>query len=313
MDNELNFNNKKFLSSKRAGEIAGYTNDYVARLCRNGKIKGRMVGRTWYVEEESFQQFLNEHSSHKEDRKKQLANERKKEYIEATLEQKKSFLRSAILLLNNGNIFQRAGSFAVIVFVVFSIYSISVSGPLGYTKTVQSGYKSFVKIIDNTALFLVHSQQLVANEGVKNASGILARQASVAVNGGVATVSESVANFFEYVLNLATGALRSLAVKDDIAPQSFEQPIDGADDFQKEEKQFAQSSKEREGVVVVQSEGLNQNEIRKKEIEEAFSDEIEIIPDEDGRSGIIKPVFKTPGEEEYLYVLVPIDEKIAEK
>lgn len=309
MDSELNFNNKKFLSSKRAGEEASYTNDYVARLCRNGKVKGRMVGRTWYVEEESFQKFLNEHTARKEDRKKQLASERKKEYIEAALEQKRSMLSSVFLLLTNGNILQRAGVFVAIVFVVFGIYFASVSGPSGLAKNVRNSYTSFVKIVDNTALFFMHSQQLVAQEGIKNASGIFARQASVVVNGGVASVSESVTNFFEYVLKLATGALRSLAVKGDDGSQSFDQ----TENFQKEEKQFAQTNKEREGVVVVQSEGLSENEIRKKEIEDAFSDEIKIIPDEDGRSGIIKPVFKTPGEEEYLYVLVPIDEKIAEK
>jgi hypothetical protein len=44
-----------------AGEIArahGYVRDYVARLCRQGKVHGRQLGRLWYVDAESFSAFV---------------------------------------------------------------------------------------------------------------------------------------------------------------------------------------------------------------------------------------------------------------
>ena len=43
-----------YISARRAAEIAGYTADYVGQLCRAGKVQCRMVGRTWYVNEESI-------------------------------------------------------------------------------------------------------------------------------------------------------------------------------------------------------------------------------------------------------------------
>jgi hypothetical protein len=51
-----------------AGDIAsahGYVRDYVTRLCREGKVRGRRLGRFWYVDTESFTAFVhrNENST----------------------------------------------------------------------------------------------------------------------------------------------------------------------------------------------------------------------------------------------------------
>jgi hypothetical protein len=57
---ELNFEGKKFISSKRAGILTGYTNDYIGQLCRAGKVNAKTVGRGWYVEEVSILKHKNE-------------------------------------------------------------------------------------------------------------------------------------------------------------------------------------------------------------------------------------------------------------
>jgi hypothetical protein len=44
-----------------AAEIArkyGYVRDYVARLCRQGKVRGQRLGKLWYVDTESFATFV---------------------------------------------------------------------------------------------------------------------------------------------------------------------------------------------------------------------------------------------------------------
>jgi len=62
---ELILDNKKYVSSKRAARITGYAPDYVGQLCRSGKIDARLVGRTWYVNEDAL---INHRShSHKQD------------------------------------------------------------------------------------------------------------------------------------------------------------------------------------------------------------------------------------------------------
>jgi hypothetical protein len=45
---------KKYLSSPQAGKLVGYTTDYVGQLCRNKKVESQMIGRTWYVSEDSI-------------------------------------------------------------------------------------------------------------------------------------------------------------------------------------------------------------------------------------------------------------------
>jgi len=45
---------KTYISSRRAAEIAGYSTDYVGQLCRAGKVDCRVVGRAWFVTEESI-------------------------------------------------------------------------------------------------------------------------------------------------------------------------------------------------------------------------------------------------------------------
>jgi len=72
------------------------------------------------------------------------------------------------------------------------------------------------------------------------------------------------------------------------------------------EKGPAPLEQTQEGLIVIPS--TENNEENKKKIKETFSDEVEVEPDETGKSGIIKPVFKRPTEQEYFYLLVPVNE-----
>ncbi len=65
-----------------------------------------------------------------------------------------------------------------------------------------------------------------------------------------------------------------------------------------------------EGIVIVPK-GLKDSEKFKKELEMVFADKVEVLPDETGKAGIIKPVFAVPPieEQEYLYMMVPVKEK----
>lgn len=51
---ELTIGEKVYVSSKRAAKITGYAKDYVGQLCREGRVEARLVGRNWYVLEESI-------------------------------------------------------------------------------------------------------------------------------------------------------------------------------------------------------------------------------------------------------------------
>lgn len=51
---EIILDGKKYISSRRAGEITRYTNDYIGQLCRAGKVEGKLIGRIRFVEESSL-------------------------------------------------------------------------------------------------------------------------------------------------------------------------------------------------------------------------------------------------------------------
>jgi hypothetical protein len=61
-------NGARYLSAREIAREHGYVRDYVARLCRQGKVSGHQLGRNWYVQVESFADFIsrNDYSSAKE-------------------------------------------------------------------------------------------------------------------------------------------------------------------------------------------------------------------------------------------------------
>ncbi len=54
MKSEFFLDGKKYISSRRASEISKYTSEYIAKLCRRGKLEGTLIGKTWFVEESSL-------------------------------------------------------------------------------------------------------------------------------------------------------------------------------------------------------------------------------------------------------------------
>ncbi|OGG45496.1 hypothetical protein A2673_02460, partial [Candidatus Kaiserbacteria bacterium RIFCSPHIGHO2_01_FULL_50_13] len=80
MSDEIFFNGVRFISAQEAGEISNFTRDYVARLCRDGRVRGRRVGKNWYVDESALKEFLVQQEYVKARRREELASERVQEY-----------------------------------------------------------------------------------------------------------------------------------------------------------------------------------------------------------------------------------------
>jgi hypothetical protein len=50
MNKDLLIDGREYISASRASKKVGYAQDYVGELVRTGRIPGRMIGRTWYVD-----------------------------------------------------------------------------------------------------------------------------------------------------------------------------------------------------------------------------------------------------------------------
>jgi hypothetical protein len=56
--NEFVLNGARYLSAREIARTHGYVRDYVARICRQGTVHGHRLGRLWYVEVDSFTDFI---------------------------------------------------------------------------------------------------------------------------------------------------------------------------------------------------------------------------------------------------------------
>jgi len=82
---EMYFDGVRYISASQAAAEVSLTRDYLARLCKSQKIVARREGKTWYIDIASLESFLDAQKFAGEFRKKQLAEERLREYRESTL------------------------------------------------------------------------------------------------------------------------------------------------------------------------------------------------------------------------------------
>jgi Chaperone of endosialidase len=73
------FEGVRHISAREAARNLGVVRDYVARLCRQGKIRGRQVGRNWYAEVPSLQHWAIEQDHQRALRGEALSRERAEE------------------------------------------------------------------------------------------------------------------------------------------------------------------------------------------------------------------------------------------
>lgn len=64
-----------YISSTEASKRYGITGDHVGLLCRRGKVRAVLVGRMWFVEEDSLTEYLDAVKKKREERHTQLSKE----------------------------------------------------------------------------------------------------------------------------------------------------------------------------------------------------------------------------------------------
>ncbi|MEK7509243.1 MAG: helix-turn-helix domain-containing protein, partial [Patescibacteria group bacterium] len=83
-EDELFFDGIRYLSAADAAASSGLHRDYVARLAREGKIRAKRIGKSWYVNKASFEEFLVRQEYEHAKRRKELMHDRRREYIRAS-------------------------------------------------------------------------------------------------------------------------------------------------------------------------------------------------------------------------------------
>lgn len=79
MSTTVQIDGKTLRPIKEAAEHVSYSRDYITRLAREKKIRASYVGRKWFVDLDSLQQYESHARHEQEVRKKHLSAERKRE------------------------------------------------------------------------------------------------------------------------------------------------------------------------------------------------------------------------------------------
>ncbi len=68
------------ISTKEASALSSYNADYLSRLCREGRIEGKKIGRSWLISRISLTRFIESQKGEKKVRAKMLSQQRGSEY-----------------------------------------------------------------------------------------------------------------------------------------------------------------------------------------------------------------------------------------
>ncbi|MEM9336885.1 MAG: helix-turn-helix domain-containing protein [Patescibacteria group bacterium] len=76
MSKSVEINGIEFITTRDAAKVSNYSNDYISKLAREGRVVGMQLGRQWFVDPTSVKNFIEQAVVEKEVRKKKLREER---------------------------------------------------------------------------------------------------------------------------------------------------------------------------------------------------------------------------------------------
>lgn len=166
MSVSVQFNGNKFLSSKEASRVFGYSSDYIARLARQEKITATRIGHQWFVEPTSLGKFLMESSEENSVRLKKLSDERKQERAVF------NDISSTSSVLHQENFSQNSNAHSISIATVFAGLLLAfvpyISVPT--YPSIQSHILSFTTSLKQTAFGLHQTLSLADLEETQVAS-----------------------------------------------------------------------------------------------------------------------------------------------
>ena len=161
MSDEIFFDGIRHISANDAAASSGFTRDYIARLCRDGKVRGRRIGKNWYVDHNSFQSFLVGQEYAKSRRNESLVQERRREYHD-TNDTNKS--RNQQMATNNTNPIRSHSQIRTSPFVSDSQPLVDSNGPIRIrTSDIKNTLASAVAM--QTSYAAAHAKQFLAAPG----------------------------------------------------------------------------------------------------------------------------------------------------
>ncbi len=294
---------QELISSNEASRLSGYSTEYIARLCRRGDIEARRVGRAWYVVDASLKQHLLKRDGNiVESNDSTLARDllpadQAGKFVGYSGDYVAKLCREGVISCSKVGRVWHAQVESLRQFEALQSAKIQEK-KLSLTEVRRKEYQNkqrarkIVEVITGRSLITFFAEQgamrsfavaLFALATVFGSVELQHNRLIVSAVDAASTIVESVYN----------GRLA-----DDQVASSVDSTLKAHDD----------SAQDRAlGMVVIPSDNTqNINNIK-----DSFSDEV-VISRADSTTGVITPVFKNSNGDEYLYVMVPVDQTIKE-
>lgn len=346
MKDSIILEGKIYISAKRAARIINYAQDYIGQLCRSGKLDCKMVGRSWFVTEESL-------LAHREN-----AIDNTQERVLKVIKNNDVVTRESIQAVVEENKIVSANLPAVIFPVATSIVSPIQSTGFKYEaenlpllpelrKRVPSPFaleKTSGNILAITKIPTPRKISLKARYASQNENRIVVRVAApvhmssqaVAFQNPIthanhyttlAVTLVALGGFF-FTLSIATfsnmqATTHNQASVGSAASEFFGEVLKSLGLRGRNPADFASRSEvkapaavagqttsdDMNGIAIFPASNPAADEAAKARVISSFSDEVTVRPDQSGAAGVIRPVFKKTNGDDFVYVMVPVNEK----
>ncbi len=291
MKDTLILEGKNYISARRAAKIINYAQDYIGQLCRSEKLDCKMVGRSWFVTEESLLNHRENAIDATQERITKISKKPEeiiKEIIKKNIQSVAARLEQpvAIAVADTESSYKyetaKGPSLPALEKRVPSVFS--QPGPLVKVYPVAKAYLAydFKKDISGMEMSVV-----ILVLAIATGSFIFSPTLSSTISHLSSTTSES--SIFTAMRNFFGSAGRTL--NNSGVPSSTPAPVTST----------------YNGIgVIPSSQSVATDDMEKAKIRNSFSDEVTIRPDQSGTAGIITPVFKKTTGDSFVYVLVPV-------
>lgn len=327
---------KKYISAKRASEISDYSSDYIGQLCRAQKLDCQVVGRVWFVAEESLQNHRNQVLQN-EPRRNRLANlHGGRSKIEAVVTEKvaenkvEKISVQAIQPIQQENIkpdyssplkyssddrpllpiIEKNNAHAHVPVRAFVPEHVpvptSVSTPAHSKNVLQIVSRevnpTYPTLARSIILRRVLNGVVISCLVFGLVTGVVLFSKQSPTLSTAQNMSANVSDIFGSVSSFFRNSFeRVLSLFGGERHLAIDVPISAQD------IPYAPEDSVPQGIAVVPSTGSSAaDEAMKKKIRDSFSDEVVVKPDQSGTAGVITPVFRKAKGDDFVYVLVPV-------
>jgi len=308
---ELTVDGVRYVSSRLASDISGYAQDYIGQLCRDGKLDSRRVGRSWYIRKGSLLSYIGDSMEAafvaqdvRDTQAKSIdlstnpmnAEEKEPEIVDVSVDESPDATYAEEHAPRTD-----VGDKTQVSYTNEREEEHMFRGLL----VPMLGVSIVAIVLVLVGLMIDGSEKLSLNKVHSPYNG--AAQMASAFGDAEVPVDPPEHMAYSKIPFFMAGYAMLTSYADTVEDQ-YEDRGGVLGVLSTTTSGYVSDTINNSGIIVTPSQGAAKDRLLISEIQNSFSDEVIVTPSADGGAGIIKPIFKNKRGEDYLYILVPLEE-----